>query len=855
MLSSRQATPRESERIWRMPIAPEDYDRSPLTDEERRALEIYATVQRHNNGSKEFIAARKGLTRLDRPVADIYRLRHNGSSSSVLKDVQCLLRREMHRRQKMYWDWSSAEWVDLLCPNSAVFRKKYRENGVVRVTIMDMAYLLGTMNDLQSVGMRDNATSSANVYFGSELVRQQGTRIFDILKGKGYSDGESCARQLLHNLSMLFILNRSPFLEDIHAELLAAQIEGSEASHKRRAYGRIWIALEELNHLPSRQKEEIPTPRIFDKSGMVPEWYDWCMAWYEHEVDLTPRLRASYASRILVVGRWLHQHFPEICTPEQWTEDLALHFRSDLCSWTNGQYASGRAKQILEAKRELGLPLQARAVGSYLTVLRRYFTDLTKRPHAVSGKPARKIRLDFAPGEALADPAHIRRAKDRVAPRDIDLLVWAKLAIAAATLSENDLPRRTHYPLSYYRAVGLVWVTSARRPNEILRLRLDCVREDWDLGMLDEDDHPVERIVPAISDSSGGQKEKKIPKIFYLHIPAGKNKGAFWIWIPDYTAYAIEAWKRERPGNQKKFLDWKDQQHVDYLFCFTDGHIGPKFINRSLIPTLCAKAGIDVKDAKGKITGHRGRSTRLTLLRRNGVSLEDLAEYAGHANTRTLRNYVPENMIQFQHEIKKADELTRVIEGVLDMQAASQGLPAVRWFIGYDADGQPVYCGNQVYVTCPHRLDCKRCGMFIGGEKARRLHNGENTLPIQSQVPMTPIEKCVVDGDEAGAEACRAALQDIPAPETPELALIFNPEGLSNLELEKLAEMATPEALDKLRQALDAHEKKLAEVKQTKTGRNAIVSAQKKRIGLIQHLILECERSMADLEDGTQRMA
>ncbi len=67
--------------------------------------------------------------------------------------------------------------------------------------------------------------------------------------------------------------------------------------------------------------------------------------------------------------------------------------------------------------------------------------------------------------------------------------------------------------------------------------------------------------------------------------------------------------------------------------------------------------------------------------------------------------------------------------------------------------------------------------------------------------------------------------------------------------------MATPEALDKLRQALDAHEKKLAEVKQTKTGRNAIVGAQKKRISLIQDLIVECERRIADLKDGSQQMA
>src|SRR5207245_2712118 len=36
---------------------------------------------------------------------------------------------------------------------------------------------------------------------------------------------------------------------------------------------------------------------------------------------------------------WLYEQVPEVRTPEQWTEDLALRFRSDLCSWTYGQYA------------------------------------------------------------------------------------------------------------------------------------------------------------------------------------------------------------------------------------------------------------------------------------------------------------------------------------------------------------------------------------------------------------------------------------------------------------------------------------------------------------------------------------
>ena len=365
--------------------------------------------------------------------------------------------------------------------------------------------------------------------------------------------------------------------------------------------------------------------------------------------------------------------------------------------------------------------------------------------------------------------------------------------------------------------------------------------------MLDEDDQPLEP--PTWPDTPVLQVREAIegngPRIYYLHIPSGKYRGPFWIWIPDYVASAIDAWKSERPQKLPTLFDRKDREYVDYLFCYKDHQVGEKYINKSLIPVLCKKAGVELEDTLGRITGHRARSTRLTLLRLRGVSLEDLAEYAGHSDTRTLKkHYIRVFPHQLHRIIRDADDVSRIIEGVIDVQAAAQGLPALRWFIGYDADGEPQYCANQVYHTCPHRLDCARCGMFIGGEKAKLLQEGEQTLPITSKVPMTPVEKCLVEGDEKGMEACQAALKQVPAPTTPDINLIFNPEGLSNQELEQLAQVATVDALDKLRLALDAHKKSLEEIQQHKTGRSALVGAQKKRISLIQKLIIECEQRM-----------
>jgi hypothetical protein len=122
-----------------------------------------------------------------------------------------------------------------------------------------------------------------------------------------------------------------------------------------------------------------------------------------------------------------------------------------------GQYGNDRAKKVIASKNCLDTPLQVGGMENFLATLRRYFTDLTRRPHAVGGKPARKIRIDFIPGEVLTLPNHLKQTLDKVAPRDIDLRVWARLAIAAATLSTDDLSQNARYPLSFYRALGLVW--------------------------------------------------------------------------------------------------------------------------------------------------------------------------------------------------------------------------------------------------------------------------------------------------------------------------------------------------------------------------------------------------------------
>jgi len=856
MTSSSRSVFSPSSMKWQMSIVPESYDHSPLTTEEWQALEYVVSSGSQKTNRTECKSARRAIARVDLPITDLVRLRKHGVNRDVTSAL-FVMRREIYHRRKLIWDWSSPEWIATLCPTLALFQGKYGQTGAdARPTVIDAAYLLGGISDLRPVGIQLLAANSANTYFGDELMTQQCEKVYSTLVSLGYGSGKANISKFRQCLSLLFLLNRSPYLEDITEEGIVNVATGGKTL--RQASRKITIGLQQLKLVSLPPKELLVAPPHFASNGMDEEWYAWCIAWFNQEVNLSPRIRQNYMSRLLAIGRWLYRNMPEVHAPEQWTEDLALYFRRDLCSWTNGQYGSEQGRMLLNRRNELGKPLGAQGLARYLFVLRRFLNDLMRQPHAIFGKPARKTILDFIPADVLAIPNHIKRALDAVDPRDINLRIWARLAIAAATLSPGDLPQRARYPLSFYRALALVWVTSARRPNEIARLGVDCLREDWEPSMLNEEDQLVEHLTIPRSGSRSSQEElaERSSKIYYLHIPSSKMRGSFWIWIPDYVASAIETWNHERPSKQKKLLDRKERKEVEYLFCYKDARVGKDFINRALIPVLCAKAGVEIEDARGRITGHRGRSTRLTLLRKNGVSLDDLAEYAGHANSKTIRHYARQDNFQLHRIIKDADDVSRILEGVVEIQAAAQGLPALRWFIGYDTDGEPEYCANQVYHTCPHRLDCPKCGMFIGGEKAKLLHEGENTLPISSKVPMTPIERCTANGDEVGAEACQTTLKDIPAPETPDIRLIFNPEGLSNHELEQLAQLETKDALEKLRQALQAHERRLIEAQQHKTGRSALVAAQKKRVSLIQTLITRCERHLhkqpEQLTDFTQ---
>ncbi len=290
-------------------------------------------------------------------------------------------------------------------------------------------------------------------------------------------------------------------------------------------------------------------------------------------------------------------------------------------------------------------------------------------------------------------------------------------------------------------------------------------------------------------------------------------------------------------------FDDKDRAFADLLFVQRGKHMGATFLNHRLIPLLCARAGVEPFDAEGAYTAHRGRSARISMLHACGLELEDLAAYAIHKDTRTIKKYARRNPIHLHRKVAQADTLSSVIEGLYDPDAAVLGVPSVRWFLGYDADGAPQFCGLPAHQTCPHRMDCPHCGLFIGGERARLVHDDPALVKVTAEIPMTPAQQLLSRGQVAAAERALQDLWDVPPPIPPNAAYLTNPAGLNDGQLEKLAEMATEDARAQLTLVVDDLAATLAEHRE-KDGRNVAVSALRKRLAFVQGLVERCSGRM-----------
>ena len=322
--------------------------------------------------------------------------------------------------------------------------------------------------------------------------------------------------------------------------------------------------------------------------------------------------------------------------------------------------------------------------------------------------------------------------------------MWAGLNIGP-----DDLGVIRIYPLELVRALTLTWLFAAQRSDEVLRLRVGCIR--W---QQDEDNNSA------------------VEPVCLLDVPVHKTGSAFTKPVDPLLGRAIEAWQRVRPA-QPPTTDRKTGEQVDMLFAYRALPVANKYINRTLIPMLCRKAGISASDVRGRITSHRARATIASQLynAKEPMTLFELQAWLGHRSPETTQYYAqitPNTLTKAYTDAGYFARNVRTIEVLIDRAAvldgtAAAGKPWQHYDLGHG------YCSYTFFEQCPHRMACARCDFYIPkpSGKAQMLEAKSDIDRRLALIPLTDGERAAVEQDQQAVVKLLNSLTDTPTPAGP----------------------------------------------------------------------------------------
>jgi len=173
----------------------------------------------------------------------------------------------------------------------------------------------------------------------------------------------------------------------------------------------------------------------------------------------------------------------------------------------------------------------------------------------------------------------------------------------------------------------------------------------------------------------------------------------------------------------------------------------------------------------GKITAHRARTTIASALYNapEGLSIGELGQWLGHKDIRSTQYYAKLHPTRLAKSIARANKNSRLIQVVVDPTAAAKGEPAIFYYLG---DG--AYCANPAWASCPHRLACLKCPMYVPKETAQLIEARDGVLRLMQEVPLTAEEKSVAEGDVQALTRYIEGRKDVPPPHLPNKLYNFN---------------------------------------------------------------------------------
>ncbi|MGO9103677.1 tyrosine-type recombinase/integrase [Mycobacterium sp.] len=251
---------------------------------------------------------------------------------------------------------------------------------------------------------------------------------------------------------------------------------------------------------------------------------------------------------------------------------------------------------------------------------------------------------------------------------------------------------------------------------------------------------------------------------------------------------AIEAWQALRPA-QPTTLDRKTSEHVHMLFAVRAHPVAKNYINRTIIPALCARAGVPSSDVRGKITSHRARSTIASQLynAKEPMTLFELQAWLGHRTPNTTQHYAkisPNTLSKAYTEAGYFARNVRTIEVLLDREAitsgaAATGQPWQHYDLGHG------WCSYSFFEQCQHRMACARCDFYTPKDstKAQLLEASGNLQRMLATIPLTDDERAAVDDGHTAVTALLDRLADVPTPAGPTPRELATPATVTMLPI------------------------------------------------------------------------
>jgi integrase len=732
--------------VWPWPLDLARYHRRPeLTDTELAALRRLGMNLRrrrcYDQDAPEWSVVSRLLQPLDNARAALW-CPDTPHHRRAITDAIGLVLLRCAEENTTYWSWSEDDWQRLIGASTGEFERPWPGwiDGTVRPYVAAYAYLLSGFTAFHRLGNLNRPTLAWRV-FGRDTVEQAIERIGDVLSAWGYRVGRDHGDDRLPTvICQALLLNRSPRLEDLTTDAFQrlrqqpalARCHIGALHGVQRAVAFLGFCAAPLASIHGSMPEIEGTPQ---------EWAAWVERWYATST-LTPKVRGMFRGVVSKAGRWLADQHPDIVEPSQWTRQTCAAWVAAIDRMNVGDYIQ---RQHGLSKRD-GQPLSPRTKAGYLTATRTFFRDCQEWEW---------IPRRFDPVRALATPRSIA-AVIGPDPRVIADDIWAKLLWAGLNIEPGDLPANGSgpcYPIELIRAITLTWLFAGQRSDEIARLRVGCIRWQHD-GM------------PIPGDSTEVLAQDAV---CLLDIPTHKTGTAFTKPVDPLLGKAIEVWQTVRP-DQPKMLDRKTGELADFLFALRARHVGKTYINATIIPSLCAKAGVPTADVRGNITSHRARSTIASQLynAKEPMTLFELQAWLGHRSPEATQHYAkitPNTLARAYNDAGYFARNVRTIEVLVDRDAVTSGAAAAGEPWQYYDLGHG-YCTYTFFEQCPHRMACARCDFYTpkASSKGQLLEAKDNLQRMLANVPLTDDERAAVDEGQVALDQLLERLVDVPTP-------------------------------------------------------------------------------------------